>query len=255
MRRASCPCSSLLVSQGMPVFHLSPELIQFPDPRLSEPDGLLAVGGDLSPQRLYAAYRMGIFPWYGEDLPLLWWSPDPRCVLDLAELRAPKRLLRAIKGSRLRVSLDSGFEEVIRACAAARRKRGGGGTWILPEMIEAYCRLHEAGFAHSIEVWDEAGEELLGGMYGVSLGRAFFGESMFYRRSPASKLALLSLAGLLREWDFTFLDCQQTTEHVQTYGAKEIPRQAFLRRLGEALAGPTLRGRWVWPEGRPVGLF
>jgi leucyl/phenylalanyl-tRNA--protein transferase len=237
------------------IFYLSPELIQFPDPNKSEPDGLLAVGGDLSPQRLYAAYRLGIFPWYGEDMPLLWWSPDPRCVLDLAELRAPRRLLRSLKGARLRATLDTRFEEVIRACAASKRQRGGGGTWILPEMIEAYCAFHEAGFAHSIEIWDEEGVELLGGLYGVSLGRAFFGESMFYRRSPASKVALLSLAGLLKDWGFHFLDCQQTTEHVLTYGAREIPRREFLRRLGEALAGPTLRGRWIWPEGRTPGLL
>lgn len=241
----------------MPVFYLSPELIQFPDPHRAEPDGLLAVGGDLSPQRLVAAYRMGIFPWYGEDMPLLWWSPDPRCVLDLAALRAPRRLRREIKRFDYRVTLDTAFEAVIRACAAAPRRRGGGGTWILPEMLGAYCALHEAGFAHSIEVWDVEGPQaaLVGGLYGVSLGRAFFGESMFYRQSGASKFALLALAGLLKRWGFDFLDCQQTTEHVLTYGAAEVSRREFLQRLGAALRFPTLRGKWAWPAELAPGSF
>jgi len=229
----------------MPLFYLSPELIQFPDPNRAEIDGMLAVGGDLSPQRLLMAYRMGIFPWYNEDMPILWWSPDPRCIIDLAAFRAPRRVLRSLGKWSYRVTVDTAFESVIRACAVAPRARGAG-TWLVPEMIEAYCLLHELGFAHSVEAWEGAGAsaELVGGIYGVSIGRAFFGESMFYRKTGASKTALIALVRMLQSWGFDFLDCQQTNEHILRFGAAEVPRREFLRRVGIALRSPTLQGKW-----------
>ena len=215
----------------MTVFCLPQEPV-FPHPEFSDPDGLLAVGGDLSLERLIAAYSQGIFPWYGQNSPILWWSPDPRLVLFPEESHIPKSLRRIINAKRFKVTVNQAFEEVINWCARVKRK-GQCGTWLVPEMIEAYIRLHEQGYAHSFEAWQE--DRLVGGLYGVSLGRAFFGESMFHLISNASKVALVYMVQYLREHSFHFLDCQQTTAHMLRFGAREISRDEFLQRLKKAL--------------------
>ncbi len=224
----------------MPLFRL-PRQPVFPDPQLAEPDGLLAAGGDLSAERLLAAYAAGIFPWYSEGLPILWWSPDPRLVLFPAELHVSRSLRRILRAGRFQVRADSAFEQVIRRCAEQRRP-GQDGTWITPEMIQAYSRLHRRGVAHSFEAWD--GEGLAGGLYGVSLGAAFFGESMFADRPDASKVAFVSSVEWLAARGFDLVDCQVRTAHLERFGAREIPRREFLDRLGRARARPTVRGRW-----------
>jgi leucyl/phenylalanyl-tRNA--protein transferase len=215
--------------------------IAFPDPSRAEPDGLLAVGGDLGPERLLAAYSEGIFPWYDERSPILWWSPDPRLVLYPDELHVSRRLARTIRQGRFRISSDAAFEDVIRRCAA-RARPGQRGTWITDEMIEAYVSLHRLGFAHSIEAWE--GEDLAGGLYGVSLGAAFFGESMFADRTDASKVAFARAVEWLRDRGVRLVDCQVRTEHLVSLGAREVPRHEFLARLAAALDAPTMRGRW-----------
>lgn len=217
----------------MPVFRLTQELI-FPDPSYAVSGGLLAVGGDLSPERLLLAYANGIFPWYSDPDPILWWSPDPRLVLFPDELKVSASLKRVIRKETYKVTVNRAFREVIRACAVVRTKSGEG-TWITGEMVDAYVRLHELGYAHSVESW--SGDELSGGLYGVSMGKAFFGESMFTTRNDASKVALVHLVGLLRKLDFHLVDCQTTTEHLKRFGAREIPRRDFLRRLSKALEG------------------
>ena len=225
----------------MPLFRL-PRQPAFPDPELAERDGLLAAGGDLSVERLLAAYAAGVFPWYSEGLPILWWSPDPRLVLFPAELHLSRSLRRTLRSGRYRVRADTAFERVIRRCAG-RPRPGQDGTWITPEMIQAYLRLHRRGVAHSFEAWD--GEGLAGGLYGVSLGAAFFGESMFAERPDASKVAFARSVEWLAARGFHFVDCQVKTAHLERFGAREIPRREFLARLGRALARPTLRGRWA----------
>jgi leucyl/phenylalanyl-tRNA---protein transferase len=215
--------------------------IAFPDPARAEPDGLLAVGGDLGPERLLAAYSEGIFPWYDERSPILWWSPDPRLVLYPGELHVSRRLARTIRQERFRVTSDAAFEQVIRRCAA-RARPGQRGTWITDDMIDAYIGLHGLGFAHSFEAWD--GDDLAGGLYGVSLGAAFFGESMFADRTDASKVAFVRGVEWLRERGVRLVDCQVRTEHLVSLGAREVPRKEFLERLGAALDAPTMRGRW-----------
>jgi leucyl/phenylalanyl-tRNA--protein transferase len=224
----------------VPIYRLIEELV-FPPPEYADPSGLLAVGGDLSPDRLLEAYRVGIFPWYAQDQPILWWSPDPRCVLELDEFKVSRSLRRTLQKGTFKVTLDRAFEEVIRACAAARRE-GQAGTWITPEMCEAYVRLHGLGFAHSVESWFEGA--LVGGLYGVSLGRVFFGESMFHHKTDASKVALATLVEKLKGWGFTFIDAQMSTEHIIRLGAKELPRRVFLKRLQAALRYPTKRWKW-----------
>lgn len=224
----------------MAVFRLPHEPI-FPDPELAEPDGLLAVGGDLSPDRLLRAYADGIFPWYSEETPILWWSPEPRMVLLPAEFHVPRSLRRSMRSGAFEVRADTAFGEVIRRCAGKDRP-GQDGTWITPEMVLAYERLHALGFAHSFEAWEEG--ELTGGLYGVSLGAAFFGESMFADRPDASKVAFASSVEWLRGRGFELVDCQVDTEHLRRFGAREIPRAEFLARLRNALASPTVRGRW-----------
>lgn len=224
----------------MTVFRLGRD-IAFPHPDLADPDGLLAVGGDLSPSRLLAAYSLGIFPWYGKGSPILWWSPDPRLVLFPESIKISHSLKRTIKKRIFRVSMDKAFQRVIRECALVRIEKGVG-TWITPEMIEAYEKLHYLGYAHSVETWH--GEELAGGLYGVSLGRAFFGESMFSRMTDASKVALVFLARTLKTWNFTLIDCQVSTSHLISMGAEEIPRKIFLSLLKEALSHPHRRGNW-----------
>jgi leucyl/phenylalanyl-tRNA--protein transferase len=220
----------------------------FPPHSTARADGLLAVGGDLSPARLLAAYRHGTFPWYGEGDPILWWSPDPRLILEPAGLKIARSLRAVIRRGRYAVTYDTAFTRVIHACATTPRGDELG-TWIHSEVAKAYSTLHELGYAHSVEAWDEG--TLVGGLYGVALGRCFFGESMFSRKPDASKVALASLVNLLRERDFRLIDCQVTTAHLLSLGATEIPRETFLRRLDEALRPPTCRERWTRPS--PAG--
>lgn len=224
----------------MPVFRLSDQIV-FPEPEYSRQDGLLAVGGDLSPERLLLAYRMGIFPWYSQGDPILWWSPDPRLVLYPEALHVSRSLMKTLGQGDFRVTLDQAFHQVIAACAGSLRDKQTG-TWITTDMMDAYCRLHEAGFAHSVEVWNQG--QLAGGLYGVSLGKCFFGESMFARKNNASKVGLVTLVHLLQKWSFNFIDCQVTTGHLVRLGAREIPRKQFLDELKLALQSPTQKGKW-----------
>jgi leucyl/phenylalanyl-tRNA--protein transferase len=216
--------------------------VAFPDPRRADPDGLLAVGGDLSPERLMAAYASGIFPWFDDSSPILWWSPDPRLVLEPAALHVPRSLARTIRRATYRVTADAAFERVIRSCAQTERP-GQAGTWITEEMVAAYLRLHELGLAHSFEAW--AGEALAGGLYGVSLGAAFFGESMFARSPDASKVAFVRGVEHLRAHGVRLVDCQVRTDHLVRFGAQEWPRHRFLAALARALQAPTRQGRWA----------
>ena len=220
----------------MSVFLLS-EALKFPQPELADPDGLLAVGGDLSPQRLLMAYRMGIFPWYGEDTPILWWSPNPRLVLFPDELKVSKSLQRVIRRGVFQSTVNLAFERVIKSCAEDRRGDDAG-TWLVPEMIEAYCRLYELGYAHSVESWHQG--RLVGGLYGIALGRVFYGESMFTLKTDASKVALVHLVRVLQTLRFDLIDCQVTTRHLKSLGAREIPRQDFLTALAAACEGQDL---------------
>jgi leucyl/phenylalanyl-tRNA--protein transferase len=216
-------------------------LIPFPDPHSADADtGLVAIGGDLLPERLLSAYAHGIFPWYNED-PILWFTPNRRMVLRPTELRVNRTLAKNLRRRRFEVRLDTAFHEVIRACASAPRPDQDG-TWITEEMIEGYEALHEMGYAHSVEAWFEG--QLVGGMYGVSLGAGFFGESMYATRSDASKVALVQLIRQLHAWNFQFLDCQVHTEHMQRFGATEWPRADFLAALERALECETRRGKW-----------
>ena len=233
----------------MTVFALPAQPI-FPDPSLADEDGLLAVGGDLSPQRLLMAYGRGIFPWYSENAPILWWSPDPRLILEPSRVHVPKRLERILRQGVFRFTLDTAFERVIAGCAQTPR-RGACGTWIVPEMLAAYCRLHELGFAHSIEVW--SGGTLVGGLYGVALGGAFFGESMFYIEPDASKAGFVTLIRALDRAGFILFDCQQTTAHMLRFGGFEVPRDDFLSRLEQALELPSPRGPWSLRDGALFG--
>ncbi len=214
----------------MPVYKLTKKLV-FPPPELADDDGLLAVGGDLSVDRLVLAYSMGIFPWYSDKDPILWWSPDPRLVIIPEELKVSRSLRQTIKKGIYRVTTNAAFEDVIRNCATISRKEEG--TWITDDMIEAYIRLHKAGYAHSVEAWD--GDEIAGGFYGLMMGKAFFGESMFAKKSDASKVAFATYALALGENGFELIDCQVTTEHMKRFGAREIPRTEFMKRLEKAL--------------------
>jgi leucyl/phenylalanyl-tRNA--protein transferase len=224
----------------MPIYRLSRDLV-FPPPEEAEPGGLLAVGGDLSPERLLLAYSMGIFPWFEEGTPILWHSPDPRSVLLPSELHVSRRLRRTLARRRFQVSLDTAFGRVIRACAEVPRRRGEG-TWITTRMIEAYERLFDLGFAHCAEAWQ--GEELAGGVYGLSLGGIFFGESMFTRSTDASKVAFATLVRQLRRWSFDLIDCQVHSEHLARLGAEQWRRRRFVAALEETLRKETRRGRW-----------
>lgn len=216
--------------------------LRFPSPDQATPEGLLAVGGDLRPERLLEAYRQGIFPWYNDDQPILWWSPDPRTVLFPDQLHVPRSLDKAIRRGHFSVTLDRCFREVMRHCAGPRPQYPEGGTWITEAMIEAYSRLHELGYAHSVEAW--SGETLVGGAYGVALGGAFFAESMFTHVDNASKVALASLVRQLQAWGFHLIDCQQSSPHVMRFGAVDIPRHHFLGHLRQALTAPHRRGPW-----------
>lgn len=219
----------------MPVFRLTDKLI-FPDSRLATTEGLLAVGGDLSPERLLLAYRLGIFPWYGKGEPILWWSPDPRCVLLPNRIHVARRLERIIKQGRFRLTCNRAFGEVVATCADVRVKKGEE-TWLIAEMQAAYLRLHALGFAHSVEAWD--GHQLAGGLYGVVIGPFFFGESMFHCRPNASKVILAQLARYLARAGFNLLDCQVPNPHLMSMGACHISRADFLGRLAAAGLGPA----------------
>lgn len=232
----------------MPVYRL-PKAILFPPVAEAAEGGLLAVGGDLSPERLLAAYRLGIFPWYGEGEPILWWSPDPRFVLFPEELRISRSMRQFLKKGSVRISCDEAFRVVIAACGKPRP--GQDGTWITPEMEAAYGALHEMGYAHSVEVWQE--RTLVGGLYGVSLGRVFFGESMFSRIANASKAALITLVGALRPQGFDLIDCQVETQHLASLGARPIPRVEFNQLLAASLRRETLRGSWRSLLATPLG--
>lgn len=215
----------------------------FPDPREAPKEGLLAYGGDLEPNRLLSAYRRGIFPWFNAGDPILWWSPDPRLVLYPDRLRLSRSFRRVVRRGDYRVDFDRDFAAVIRACSAVPRP-GQEGTWLTETMIDAYESLHKMGWAHSVEV--RRGEELIGGLYGVAMGGAFFGESMFSRRSDGSKIALKALSDVLRETGYDLIDCQVTTDHFLRWGAVEISRERFLDELEAALEKPGLPiGRWT----------
>jgi leucyl/phenylalanyl-tRNA--protein transferase len=231
----------------MPVYQLSEDLV-FPSPHLASKEGLLAVGGDLTRNRLLLAYSLGIFPWYSEGEPILWWSPDPRLVLYPNELKVSRSLDKVINKDRFKVTVDCAFERVIKDCARVRLENREG-TWIVDEMVKAYCRLHESGFAHSIEAW--AGDRLAGGLYGVSLGKCFFGESMFTRISNASKVAFVVLVNHLKSQGFAMIDCQITTGHLTRFGAREISRARYLDELDEALKAPTFNGKWSFESPGP----
>ncbi len=224
----------------------------FPDPNTAEtePNGLLAVGGDLSPRRLLNAYCQGLFPWYSEDQPILWWSPDPRMVLYPTELHVSRRLRKTLRRGRLEVSVDRAFEAVIQACAGPRR--GATGTWLLSEMIDAYRRLHALGHAHSVETWLEG--ELVGGLYGVAQGAAFFGESMFSTVPDASKVALVSLVEHCLRTGIELIDCQVYSEHLESLGAREIPRSEFLEQIGTALTHQAPEAIWSADRHRSSAL-
>jgi leucyl/phenylalanyl-tRNA---protein transferase len=215
--------------------------IIFPDPELSQSDGLLAVGGDLEILTLIQAYSKGIFPWYSEGSPILWWSPDPRMVLFPKKFRISKSLQQTIHSGKFEVRFDSAFDRVIENCAIVKRK-GQDDTWITSEMMVAYRKLHSEGYAHSVETYFHG--DLAGGLYGVSLGRIFFGESMFYLIKDASKIALYNLVRKLISWDFDLIDAQQSTMHLKSLGGEEISRKEFLRLLKESLKKETIRGSW-----------
>ena len=208
---------------------------------LKSPNGLLCAGGDLSPERLVDAYSHGIFPWFSDGDPILWWSPDPRMVLYPEELRVSRSLRKTVARGAYETRYDTAFREVMQACAAPRD--GQGGTWIVPEMVDAYTRLHERGLAHSVESWLDG--ELAGGLYGVALGKVFFGESMFTRAPDASKVALVQLVERLKAAGYRVIDCQQATAHLASLGAREIPRKAFAQLVRESIQYPPSTGeRW-----------
>ncbi|NOQ46387.1 MAG: leucyl/phenylalanyl-tRNA--protein transferase [Desulfobulbaceae bacterium] len=224
----------------MPVFQLTKDIL-FPPTDLAEPNGLLAVGGDLSPERPIIAYRQGIFPWYNEGEPILWWSPAPRLVLFPDKFHLPRRLARTIKNGRFKITADRAFPEVITGCAATPRKEGEG-TWITREMQEAYCRLHELGFAHSVECWHN--KKLVGGLYGICLDQVFFGESMFTRMSDGSKIALATLVNHALTTGIKLIDCQMTTRHLLRFGAREISGKRFQQLLANHISITEPQKKW-----------
>src|SRR5262245_7125439 len=220
----------------------NPRDLHFPPVDLASPEGLLAVGGDLRPERLLEAYRHGIFPWYSGNQPILWWSPDPRTVLFPEKLHISRSLKRRLRSGIFTVTFDTCFRDVMQHCAGPRLQYPEGGTWITAEMLEAYTEFHELGYAHSVETWQEG--QLVGGLYGVALGGAFFAESMFMKVDDASKVALVSLVHQLQAWGFRLMDCQQSSPHVMALGAEEISRRDFLDHLAAALKLPERRGHW-----------
>ncbi len=215
--------------------------IQFPDPNLAEDEGLVAIGGELTIDYLISAYSQGLFPWFSEDEPILWWSPNPRMVLYPDDFKIYDSFKQTLNAGKFKLRIDENFESVIRNCAEIKRK-GQAGTWITNAIIDAYINLHNSGYAHSFETWYN--DKLVGGLYGVSLGKAFFGESMFHQITDASKFALYELCRLLKKWQFHFIDVQQSTSHLKSLGAIDIERKEFLIMLGEALKYPTITGKW-----------
>lgn len=222
------------------IFRIGPQHL-FPDPELADPSGLLGVGGDLRPERLLLAYRQGIFPWYSQGQPILWWSPDPRMVLRVPELRVQRSLGKRVRQRPYEITLDRAFPEVVSRCARVPRP-GQEGTWITREMAAAYLRLHQLGYAHSVEAWSDG--RLVGGLYGVAVGQLFCGESMFADAPDASKIAFVHLVRQLERWGWPLVDCQVHTDHLERFGAVEIPRRAYLEEI-EALAAREGRiGAW-----------
>ena len=229
----------------MTVYQLIPDNNLFPPAEEAESDGLLAVGGDLTKKRLLAAYRLGIFPWYEVGQPILWWCPDPRLVLFPEDLKISKSLGKVLRKEEFEIRFDSSFENVIKACANVRTEQGKD-TWIIPEMQQAYTELHQEGYAHSVESWLNG--ELVGGLYGISLGQCFFGESMFSTVNDSSKVALVALTEFSKQVGIKIIDCQMTTQHLLSLGAREIDRKSFLRKLNQYLEKPDIKGSWY---GRP----
>ncbi len=225
----------------MAIYRLSKNNFAFPPVHLADQDGLLAIGGDLNPQRLLQAYSEGIFPWFGADEPYLWWSPDPRFVLFTDELKVSKSMRNYFNGQKFQVTFDRAFRKVVESCRDSFRK-GQDGTWITSEMLDAYHALHLLGYAHSVEVWQD--ENLVGGLYGISLGLIFFGESMFARVSNASKYGFITLVRILRERGFVLVDCQQETPHLASLGARPVSRKIFIDMLQHNSSHATNVGNW-----------
>lgn len=224
----------------MPVFQLS-DIIYFPPPEMAREDGLLAIGGDLSPERLLLAYQMGIFPWYAKGDPILWWAPTPRLILHPRDFHCSRSLQRQLKRGLFKFTMDKAFDAVIQACAEVRTDQEQP-TWINHQMIEAYCHLHDLGYAHSLECWQH--DELVGGLYGVSIGGFFFGESMFSRTKNSSKASLAILARQLATWDFDCIDCQMRTDHLISLGAREVAGHQFFAMLQQSILRPDRQGKW-----------
>lgn len=225
----------------MPVFNLD-ATFQFPNPGLADPSGLLAVGGDLEPDRIIRAYQNGIFPWYNEGEPILWWSPDPRMVLFPEELKISKSMQRVINSGKFSITMDREFKQVIEACKSNPRRMDQD-TWITGDMVNAYCRLHEMGIAHSVEVWQES--KLVGGLYGLAVGNIFSGESMFSTVSNASKYGFIKLIAILINTGFNLIDCQVYTNHLASMGAREIPQEQYLKHLGFAIKTTEKPLKWT----------
>lgn len=224
----------------MPIYQLDDSNL-FPPVDHAE-EGILAIGGDLSPERLISAYASGIFPWFSKNDPIVWWAPDPRCILYPTKLKVSKSMKQVLRKKHFSVTFDTQFSSVIKECAEQNRP-GQDGTWITNEMLQAYTKLHEMGVAHSVEVWNK--DKLVGGLYGVSLGKAFFGESMFFKESNASKVAFISLVKFLEKHNFELIDCQIETSHLVSLGAELISRSSFMNKLKTALNQPTLQGDWT----------
>ncbi|MCG8684324.1 MAG: leucyl/phenylalanyl-tRNA--protein transferase [Desulfobacterales bacterium] len=230
----------------MPLFRLS-DRIEFPPAWLARSDGLLCIGGDLEPQRLILAYRNGIFPWFSNNEPILWWSPDPRLVLDPSDVKISRSLKKKIRKASFSIKINTAFEQTIIACSQPRQNKDEG-TWLVDEMIEAYIMLHKMGYAHSVEAWQDGC--LAGGLYGVSIGKSFFGESMFSKVPDASKVALVALAEYLDLHEFDMIDCQVTTDHLLRMGAKEISRDNFIDILNRSVKAQVPEN--IWSSGRKL---
>lgn len=225
----------------MPIFWLDEDL-HFPHPELANEDGIIAIGGDLSTPRLLLAYELGIFPWFNPGDPIIWWSPDPRCVLFPDELKVSKSMRPIFNQKKFHITFDQAFVEVVKNCKLTERKGQDGGTWITDDMFIAYCRLHDEGVAHSVEVWQEG--KLVGGLYGLAIGKIFFGESMFSKVSNSSKVGFITLVRFLVEKGFHLIDCQQETAHLKSLGARSIPRKDFLTILEKNQTEPYEFGAW-----------
>ena len=219
-----------------------PRTYTFPPLEAASPEGLLAVGGDLNPDRLLSAYRQGVFPWFSDGQPILWWSPDPRAILYPADLHISRSLRKSLRTQGFAVTADRAFDDVIQRCAESRNAREG--TWITSGMQEAYCTLHRMGYAHSVETWRNG--QLVGGLYGLAIGKAFFGESMFSQITDASKTALVALSVSLTAGGYQFIDCQVVSEHLNSLGAKAVPRYRFSSELKQAVETPVNETPWNW---------